>query len=139
MICPFVADPACLHADGTISSIAQEIRRYCAIPRRMVSEDSDECGPRLAMVHVLNGRRDPHKTFEGFVLAERHHFHDCCKALKILLLCRQEWVLSEKRDDYVEKICSLGNLIFVEVFLVIIVSSVSVNATDAAEKIFDLL
>ena len=100
---------------------------------RVVSEDSDHFGARLAVIHCL---RDPRDLEQPTCCEMRVHFnqpHTRYELEEIAFLGGSQRVLLKEGNDRVKKITSFRNNELIQIFLVIVESTIGVNATNTKE------
>jgi hypothetical protein len=62
-----------------------------------------------------------------------HHCQDSLELEEVLALRRYQWMCIEKRDDHIAKVVPPVNIEAEQVFLVIVMSAISVDASAVKE------
>ena|SRR5438132_1186008 len=99
----------------------------------MASEDSDQLRPGLPVIHRLRDLRDLDQSFPGQVLTRVDLLHAKRKSLEVLPLRSAERIRSEERDDVLQELRARFDDELQQVFLVIVVPTVDVNASNPKE------
>jgi|SRR5579864_46081 len=97
----------------------------------MVSEDSDQLGPGLLMVHGRNDLDKVGKAGSREMLSTVHPLHTICELCKVRCLRSSKWILPKERDYHVSQVAPLTHHEAVYGFAMVVVSSVGVNATNS--------
>ena len=90
------------------------------------------------MVHRLSDLCDLNQTFDRKMHPTIHHLQDLLELQKVLLLCRDQWICIEERDNHFSKIVSTMNVETEQIFFVIVVSAVSIDASASKELLYEL-
>ncbi len=83
------------------------------------------------MVHGLRDPCDPAEPVHRQVDPLAHQPHDGREALKLVTLCRSQWMCFEKRNDRLDKITEGPDAVAVQVFTVVVVASVAADVAAA--------
>lgn len=99
----------------------------------MVSEDSNHCGAVFAPIHGSGYLGYCFETFWCQMVSACDMLQTARELLKVVSFCGLEGVCLEKRDDDFEKVLTTAHHIAIQVFLVVVMASVSDNISDAKE------
>lgn len=101
----------------------------------MVSEDSNPFGSVFPPIHRRRKLSDSFQSLLSEVIVGGHPLHTLCELLEVVPFCSVQWVLSEKRDDDLQKFVALAHDIAVQGFLMVIAASVDDYGADAEEAL----
>ena len=99
----------------------------------MVSEDSDELVPGLAMIHRLRNLSDLDQTLRGQVSTAVDDSHAPRKLLEVTLLRGPQRMLTEERDYRLHEIRAATNEVLAKVLSVIVVAPVQKDPSHTEE------
>ena len=104
----------------------------------MVSEDSQYLG-WFAVIHRLSDLRDLHDSRNREMSAALHQLDDPYELLEVVPLRSSKWVFLEERNDPRPEVIVSLHAITEEIFLVIVVPSVSIDlpATEETNQIIE--
>ena len=100
---------------------------------RVVSEDSDDIGTRLTSIHGLGHFDDLQQSISGEMLIRHHLPQTLSKLQKIQILQSSHRILNKERDDRFVQILPFSNNIPIQMFLVVVISSIHQDLTYPKE------
>ena len=100
---------------------------------RVVSEDSDDIGTRLASIHGLGHCDDLQQPIDGEMLIRHRLPQTLSKLQKIKILRSSHRILNKERDDRFVQILPFSNNIPIQMFLVVVISSIHQDLTYPKE------
>ena len=119
--------PACRHADRTISSpIAIGVWR-------VVSEDSDNFGAWLFVIHGFGDLDDLDQPTRREVSARPHQIHAFRKLQEVSLLGCSQRVLLKERNDGLYQLFPSSNTVPIQMLFVVVISLVDINVANTKE------
>src|SRR5437667_12374236 len=95
----------------------------------VVSEDSDHLSARLTVIHSLRDLRDRNQTFDGEMCFRLNQPHALNELFEVVALRCAQLVLLKKRDDRLEQIISPHHAVLIQMFFVVVVSSILIHLT----------
>ena len=90
------------------------------------------------MIHRLRYLCDLTKPINREMHAVIHHREDSFEFQEVLMLCGSQWICIEEGDDHFSKIRPSVHVIDEQIFLVIVVSAISIDAAAPKEDLEQL-
>ena len=87
------------------------------------------------MVHRFGDPGDLVEPVHGEVDLPAHQSHDSREAGEFIALCRSQWMCFEKRDDRLDEVTERPDAVAVQVFPVIVVTSVAADVAASEEPL----
>jgi hypothetical protein len=119
--------PACRHADRTISS-SMRIDVW-----RVVSEDSDNFGSWLFMIHGFGDLDDLDQPTRREVSAYSHQIHAFRKLQEVALLGSSQRIPIKERNNGLHQFSPSSNTVPIHMFFVVVVSLVDIDIANTKE------
>ena len=85
------------------------------------------------MVHRLSDESDIAQPVSVEVHALFHHQQDRPELQEVFLLCRSQWICIEERNNLRQKISLVPHAVDHQIFLVIVMSAVAIDAATSKE------
>jgi hypothetical protein len=101
----------------------------------MVSEDSDSLGAVFPPIHRCRQLCDSIKPLTCKVVALCHPFYALSEFLEVIPFRRLQRMFFKERDDDFKKLTASAYNIAIEVLLVVVLTAVDDNSTDAKELV----
>ena len=90
------------------------------------------------MIHCLLNFSDSSQTIECQMHPLFHHQQDGPKFNELILFCRNQWICFKERHDLVKQVVQTEDVVRQEIFLVIVVSSISIDLSAFKEALDQL-
>jgi len=119
--------PACRHADRTISS-PMKIGVW-----RVVSEDSDNFGARLSVIHGFGDLDDLDQPTLGEMNTRLNQPYTFRELQEVALLGSSQRILIEERNYGFHQIVPCSNAVSIHMLFVVVVSPIDIDSANTKE------